>query len=86
LFVTVTNELLLHEPLITVHTNLLAPDDNPVTEVLADDGLLITDEPVPDHNPLPMDGTIAFNDAVFVHTLKSFPACDIDGVLFVTFT
>ena len=86
LLVTLTSLLTLQMPLLTVHVNLLVPLGNELTEVLADDGEAMTPLPVLDHTPLPMDGTTALRLAVFVHTLKSVPAKEADGVLFVMLT
>ena len=73
-------------PLLTVQVNLLVPLGNALTEVLADAGKAITPLPVLDQAPLPMDGTTALKLAVLVQTLKSVPAKEADGVLFVTLT
>jgi hypothetical protein len=73
-------------PLLTVQVNLLVPLGNALTEVLADAGRAITPLPVLDQAPLPMDGTTALKLAVLVQTLKSVPAKEADGVLFVMLT
>jgi hypothetical protein len=73
-------------PFVTVHVNLLLPDTNPLTEVLAEAGTETLAVPVLDQLPLPIDGTRALNTALLLHTLWSPPALAVDGVLFVTFT
>jgi hypothetical protein len=69
-------------PLLTVQVNLLVPLGNALTEVLADAGKAITPLPVLDQAPLPT----ALKLAVLVQTLKSVPAKEADGVLFVMLT
>ena len=86
LLVTYTSELLLQLPLLTVHVNLLLPDDRPKTEVLAEDGETTDAVPTLVQTPVPIDGTVALRTADELQTLWLDPAEDTDGMLFVTFT
>ena len=86
LLVIYISELLLQLPFVTVHVNLLLPDESPLTEVLADDGELTDAEPMLVHKPLPTDGTVAVSTAVEEQTLWLDPASDVDGELLVTLT
>ena len=73
-------------PFVTVHVNLFVPVGIDKTLVLALNKLPILDVPVVDHEPVPIDGTMAFKLELLLHTLKSAPAFEVDGVLLVTFT
>jgi hypothetical protein len=86
LLTTVTVALLLHWPFTTVHTNWLLPADRPLTVVLAELMSPKVDDPVLDQWPLPIDGTTAARDALFVQTLTLLPALAAEVLLFVTFT
>ena len=86
LFTIFTLELLEQMPLTTVQTNALLPDTKPVAVVLACAALLMPAVPTLLQLPVPIDGTRALNTALFVQTLWSLPALEVDGVLFVTLT
>ena len=59
-----------HAALVTVHINVFEPDGNPVTLVLLEREEVITQPPETiDQAPLPVEGGVALNVAVFVQTV-----------------
>jgi len=61
-------------PFVTVHVNLLLPDTNPLTEVLAEAGTDSLAVPVLDQLPLPIVGTVACSVPLPLQLVLAKPA------------
>ena len=67
-------------PLLIVHTNVLAPRDNPVTPEVAEPGVVTVALPaITVHTPVPAEGALPPNVAVVKQLIWSNPAFAVVG-------